>query len=319
MSDSIEPTVLTVGPDGSIGANFTGHIHAAGLDLDLAGNATPPDTDKIRWLRSDGSGPVELAGYEFAGALTALYNAIAGVGGSSQIGLQAKVPSAGVHGAQLIVQGNDSTDSLAAVYVGAGLFGNKILIDGLGESSYLQLSSLRKELDYGLVAALPGAPNDGDRCHYYNATYGVMWSLVYRASDGYWYKVGGAPLFAEVSTDQPITGALSTYQDLATAGPSIVNPLAGDYRCCAGCFLYVTTGGTTVKMGIKIGGGATSDFIQTDVVPTATNYGQEPSRCSANLLLGLGSNTTIKAQYWTNQNTAHFRDRWLEIDPVRVK
>lgn len=62
--DSYSPAFLTVAPDGSIGFDFTGHIHAQGLDLDSGANVTPPTDRRIRWLRTvDGSLAAEIYGY----------------------------------------------------------------------------------------------------------------------------------------------------------------------------------------------------------------------------------------------------------------
>src|SRR5947209_231784 len=62
------PNYLVVNPDGTIGANFTGHVHAQGLDLDAGTSSTPPDTDRVRWVRtSDGAAVAYLAGYSTAG------------------------------------------------------------------------------------------------------------------------------------------------------------------------------------------------------------------------------------------------------------
>src|SRR4051794_14845259 len=36
MADAMTPSYIVVNPDGTIGADFSGHVHAAGLDLDEA-------------------------------------------------------------------------------------------------------------------------------------------------------------------------------------------------------------------------------------------------------------------------------------------
>ena len=59
--DSIAPSLLTIGPSGQVGADFTGHVHAQGLDLDVGTTTTPPDVDRVRWLRaSDGAARASL-------------------------------------------------------------------------------------------------------------------------------------------------------------------------------------------------------------------------------------------------------------------
>lgn len=67
--DQLTPNVLTIAADGSIGAELTGHVHAAGLDLDayiynFAGRAAKPSdvptTDRVDWLRVDNGGLVAM-------------------------------------------------------------------------------------------------------------------------------------------------------------------------------------------------------------------------------------------------------------------
>lgn len=61
--DTIQPNYLTVNPDGTVGAAFTGLVHAEGLDLDAATASSPPDQNLIRWLRtSDGTPIAEVQG-----------------------------------------------------------------------------------------------------------------------------------------------------------------------------------------------------------------------------------------------------------------
>src|SRR4051812_34771973 len=68
MADSIQNTFVRVAPDGTVTYDFAGHVHAQGLDLDAGTNATPPDTDKLRWIRtSDGAVVAVDAGFLVAG------------------------------------------------------------------------------------------------------------------------------------------------------------------------------------------------------------------------------------------------------------
>ena len=61
--EQLQPNYLTL-TNGVVGANFTGHVHAQGLDLDAATIATPPDQDRVRWLRqSDGAVIATLSAY----------------------------------------------------------------------------------------------------------------------------------------------------------------------------------------------------------------------------------------------------------------
>lgn len=60
-------TVLTINPDGTISADFTGHISAQGIDLLTGSAANPPADRKIRWHQTDihtGAVVAELESFE---------------------------------------------------------------------------------------------------------------------------------------------------------------------------------------------------------------------------------------------------------------
>lgn len=82
------PNYLTVNPiTGAVGANFSGHVHAQGLDLHVNTDPVifPPD-DSIRWLRqSDGAALANIAGGATNPADTMVLDMDANIGsGSSQ-------------------------------------------------------------------------------------------------------------------------------------------------------------------------------------------------------------------------------------------
>lgn len=52
MTDTMVPSYIVLNPDGTIGADFTGHVHATGLDLDEAGGGGPTTAEKVAWLDS---------------------------------------------------------------------------------------------------------------------------------------------------------------------------------------------------------------------------------------------------------------------------
>lgn len=67
MPDNSYPNVLTINADGTVSADFSGHVHAAGVDLDAGSSLTPPDTDRVRWLRTaDGAAVASLYALELA-------------------------------------------------------------------------------------------------------------------------------------------------------------------------------------------------------------------------------------------------------------
>lgn len=75
--EQLSPNYLTSNPDGTIGANFTGQIHAQGLELDATAGPTIPANDAIRWLRTDTGGLVAQIQAYYSGpggaASTALF------------------------------------------------------------------------------------------------------------------------------------------------------------------------------------------------------------------------------------------------------
>jgi hypothetical protein len=123
------PNYLTTTPDGRVGANFSGHVHAAGLDLDSDNTGSPPVDRRIRWLRPDTGALVADISSGFlnnTGTLDlevlpnnngtnggAQINLNAGTGGRSQIGIAASTP-------------------------GSGVQTGRVLLDDLGASSFLQ-------------------------------------------------------------------------------------------------------------------------------------------------------------------------------------
>jgi hypothetical protein len=50
MTDNLTPNVLTVAPDGTIGADFTGHVHAQGVDLNEVPITAFAPSSAIDWL-----------------------------------------------------------------------------------------------------------------------------------------------------------------------------------------------------------------------------------------------------------------------------
>src|SRR4051812_19156724 len=74
-SEALEATYLTVDPAGRVGASFTGKVHAQGLDLDAGTTGTPPDIDRVRWLRTTDAKVVADMLAAFTGNSIAAYRA----------------------------------------------------------------------------------------------------------------------------------------------------------------------------------------------------------------------------------------------------
>jgi hypothetical protein len=200
-----------------------------------------------------------------------------------------------------------------------------LLIDG-GADLYLYLRSIpgwvRVSDTVPSVApatSLPSDPAEGDTFVYDTGTSGVRWQFVYDTSDGTtypWLCIGGAPLFAQVSTDEPTTGTHTTYQSLATA-LTIANPLAGDYDVVFGCSGGCTTAANGLFMTPKYGAAATADADGAAAQHQATNDLVTVARSVRKT--SLAASTTITMQHRATVNTAtNFQRRFVSIKPIRV-
>lgn len=178
--------------------------------------------------------------------------------------------------------------------------------------------------------SFPGSPSDGD-IHYYpaDASAGIVWAFRYESSSGSSYKwefIGGPPL-----RNEPVIGGSTyesttstSYTDLATVGPSLTIPLAGDWDVRGGAEIGWSTGETYGWVALKIGAAATSD---ADVVSkgagTISGTVGHISGPSERLirLTGQAASTALKLQYRRNASigtSVSFARRRLELTPVRT-
>lgn len=139
---------LTIDPaTGAIGANFTGHIHGQGLDLDAATNPTPPTSDKVRWLAAGG------------GLVAAEIAAFRGVGGQDELDLTVNpglndpagtielrtfgYDSVTLRSAKIDVQASqfDATTNIIAQAIGAAGTHGVTIVDAAGRSTFPQINA----------------------------------------------------------------------------------------------------------------------------------------------------------------------------------
>jgi hypothetical protein len=136
------PNYLTVDPvTGAVGANFSGKIHAQGLDLDAFTNPTPPDKDLIRWLTTTGVDINAIGAYGLAGQHIGFLESIASPGQSASQQIDA---TDGVDLMQLEVRASNTgalggPSAVNIVNGGAAILptGTTVL-DRLGASSFAQ-------------------------------------------------------------------------------------------------------------------------------------------------------------------------------------
>lgn len=185
------------------------------------------------------------------------------------------------------------------------------------------LTFARKPKDFGLVTSLPANPVTGDTCVYTDnlTTPTYRWQLFYNggsSSSFKWEVIGGDPLAASVDTSQSTTSA--TFADMATVGPSVTAPLAGDYNVTQKANIDIGTSNAGVT-DVSIGGAAPGNTVATwmDVV----NFGATPE-ISAHVVrtfkkTGAAAGNVFKMQYRRGTaGTAFFEGRRLELMPVRV-
>lgn len=192
--------------------------------------------------------------------------------------------------------------------------------DGDSVAHMLYLASLPGWVQTGqppLVTSLPTAAFDGMRIDYVaDSTNGVTWSFRYRSagSASYpWEFVGGPPLTARVDTDQ--STASGTFAALATAGPSVTVPLAGDYIVRGQSNSY-NSGIATNQHSYDLGGTGAVTANAGQAAIAAANY--SAMLPFENRHDGLTAATAIVSKYATTAGTANFRYRWISVLPVRV-
>lgn len=170
-----------------------------------------------------------------------------------------------------------------------------------------------------VVTDLPTTATDGDEVRFVaDSANGVVWLLRYRDSgNAYpWEFLGGSPLYAEVTTSESTTSA--TYGDLATLGPSIALPLAGDYMIRLGAALYNNTSAADAWMSYDADpvAAADADGVHT-TQPNASVASVVTHATRERRKTGLGV-VSIIAKYRASSGTATFLDRYLSITPVRL-
>ena len=173
------------------------------------------------------------------------------------------------------------------------------------------------------VSVLPTSPIEGQRVYFQNAamaTEGIIWHLRYRAGAPGSYKwefVGGAHLAASVATDEATATGTVTFIDLATVGPQVTVPLAGDYAYEATLVTYQAGGTTTTgTAGISVSG---AQPVIPHYMQGVSVGGGVAAMAATNRLLNVAALAVIKIQYQRAvANTINYRYRSLRVQPVRV-
>lgn len=165
--------------------------------------------------------------------------------------------------------------------------------------------------------SLPASPTNGQEAilvdSLTNPTY--QWRFRYNAGASGPYKwefVGGSSVQSEVNADQ--TTSSSAFVDLATVGPQVTVPVAGEYEISVDALMYGAVGAVMLA-GVKIGaaGVANDDAVQL-TEPVASS----PVHVGATFRRAVPAGALLKVQYSTTAANSHFLRRHLRVIPVRV-
>ena len=150
------------------------------------------------------------------------------------------------------------------------------------------------------------------------ATVGAVWHLRYRAAGGTykWEFVGGSASGQDISTAQTkaVAGA---FTDLATVGPLITVPLAGDYDVTYGA--QVSGDNADRNTGFNLNKNGTQlEFAYAHASYSATD-GATGSTATAIGRYTLAASDVLKIQYYSAISIApSFSYRRIRLVPIRV-
>jgi hypothetical protein len=168
-------------------------------------------------------------------------------------------------------------------------------------------------LDIGL--ALPASPVDGQEFILTDSLTAptFAWKLRYMAgkASNKWVFVGGSPIASEVLTGEG--SSTTSYVALATAGPSIALPIAGDYIVEHG-FRATAAGGYLMSYDIGGTGAVDADACRVEV-PSGGTYNTNLMRSRKKLALGA---VTLTAKYKASTGSPNYGDRWIQVTPIAV-
>jgi len=227
-------------------------------------------------------------------------------------------------------RGDTGAGSQAALATSAADGGSGVATDPLNAPAYLVVGYIIRTTSGAgivtpasavpLVTALPGSPVDGQEVLLTDSlTAGTyQWHLRYvaaRASNR-WVFVGGPPAYSEVATRETSATA-NAYVALATPGPSIAVPVAGDYLVSLGAAGDNAGGNYALRMSYDIGATAAVDadaamiFTDSSIAGVGRAANSRPRRKT----LAAG---TLTAKYKSSGGTMGVQDRWMEVVPIAV-
>lgn len=173
----------------------------------------------------------------------------------------------------------------------------------------------------GRGTSLPASPTDGQEYILVDSTTAptYQWRFRYSSTNAGSYKwefCGGSPAIASVATDENTNS--TSYVALATAGPTITLPAAGDYIVELGCAVHANAGAVCfASMSYDIGG---TGAVDGDRVVATTNVSSSTGADNIARAVKKSGLTAVAltAKYKVSGNSAGFINRWLKVTPVAV-
>lgn len=166
------------------------------------------------------------------------------------------------------------------------------------------------------VSATPPARAFHGQLWLYQAS-GLAWLFRFNenAATHKWEFLGGGSWSNHVAAAE--TTSSGTYVNLATAGPALTVPFTGDWAIRHGCHLKQATSGIAFQ-SVALGAAAATDGESVAV----TNANSHDNYIPAAILLppaALTAADAVACKYKASTlQVAAFRDRWLEVEPIRV-
>jgi hypothetical protein len=171
-----------------------------------------------------------------------------------------------------------------------------------------------------LAGGPPASPVDGDLWSATNIEAGSnsRWLFQYDGGEvgaSKWKFLGGPPLVALVAAGETI-GSTGAYVALATPGPSITLPRAGDYDVSQAAYIFAPTG-AAAEMSYDIGATGAIDADSFIVGSGSTTSPNASSSCRSQRKTGLAA-VTLTSKYKTNSGAPLVQWRQMTVTPVRI-
>jgi hypothetical protein len=198
-------------------------------------------------------------------------------------------------------------------------FGAGLVNADISTSAAIAISKLA--LGLAPVTTLPGSPTDGQLAVLTDSTSSptYAWLFTWSATASKWIFIGGSDAYLMVATSQSLTSASTS--DLATDGPSITVPRAGDYMVRWGAQFSTASGAayTSVALLCKNGTPISNESLGERVDGGSSSSSQIGSNSKTSRVTGLAASDVLKIRYQSDgTHSTNFSERFISVTPVAV-